>query len=129
MQNELEKRFHLSEHHEVRDVPAYIMRAIPGQEQKREQHCTDSEAREKGLSGLFAGPLTASGLADQLSTMLNRPVVNETGMTGRFEVCLRWSSGKAPEALRDRLGLDLVDGKAPLEVLVVDHIEKPQGEL
>jgi uncharacterized protein (TIGR03435 family) len=129
MQNELEKRFHLSEHREVRDVPAYIMRAIPGQEQKREQHCTDAGADEKGLSGLFAGPLTASGLADQLSTMLNRPVVNETGIIGRFEICLRWASGKAPSVLRDRLGLDLVDGKAPLEVLVVDHIEKLQEEL
>jgi uncharacterized protein (TIGR03435 family) len=129
MQNELEKRFHLSAHHEVRDVPAYIMRVIPGQDRKREQPCTDADKQpQKGFSGLFAGTTTATGLADELSTMLNRPVVNETGIMGRFEVCLQWSGGQAPAAMRDRLGLDLVDGKAPLEVLVVDHIEKLQVE-
>lgn len=128
MQNELEKRFQLAEHREVRDVPAYTMRAIPGQEQKREQHCTDADSSRKGLSGLSAGPMTATGLAEQLSTMLGRPVVNETGIKGTFDVCLQWGSGQAAAALRDRMGLDLVDGKASLEVLVVDRIEKPQVE-
>lgn len=129
MQNEMEKRFHLSEHHEVRDVPAYIMRAIPGQDQKREQPCTDADTSKKGLSSLGGGAMTTTGLADQLSTMLGRPVINETGIKGTFDICLQWAGGQAPAALRDRLGLELEASKANVEVLVVDHVEKLQVEL
>lgn len=67
-----------------------------------------------------------------------RPVVDATGLTGKYDIKLTWSpqadnpsAGKdAPEgqsmleALESQLGLKIRQGKANLEVLVVDHLEK-----
>jgi uncharacterized protein (TIGR03435 family) len=129
LQKELANRFYLSAHRETREVPAYTLRAIPGQDEKRGRPCTPADTSKKGANSLQTGLITATGLADQLSTMLGRPVINETGIAGKFDVCLQWAGGEAPAALRDRLGLDLVAGKANLEILVLDHVEKLQGEL
>jgi uncharacterized protein (TIGR03435 family) len=67
-----------------------------------------------------------------------RPVVDATGQTGKYDIKLTWSpsadnpqAGKeAPEgqsmleALETQLDLQIRQGKANLEMLVVDHIEK-----
>src|SRR5262249_24988150 len=67
-----------------------------------------------------------------------RPVVNQTGLTGFYDFTLTWgSNGLSPEAPKDpaapdfftavqeQLGLRLVSSKAPVEVIVIDHIERP----
>ena len=78
----------------------------------------------------------ADGLAH---TSLDRPVVDQTGLTGRFDVRLSWTPDNAraaenpnapPEiftAIQDQLGLRLVSTKALVDVLVIDHVEKPSA--
>jgi uncharacterized protein (TIGR03435 family) len=86
-------------------------------------------------------------IADSLSSLggLGRPVVDQTGLSGRFDFTLQWmpesnapeqSGADAPlnplgitfpEALKDQLGMKLKPAKAPMDVLVVDHVEKPSG--
>jgi len=79
---------------------------------------------------------------------LGRPVVDETGLTGKYDFTLTWqrepgtfgtgpgaASQDAPtsgqqgptflEAVGEQLGLKLKPGKAPLTVLVIDHVERP----
>ena len=72
---------------------------------------------------------------------LGRPVVNQTGLGGRYDLVLEWMpelSGPVPpgsepdsqappflEALRDQLGLKLESTKAPIQSLIVDHVEQP----
>jgi bla regulator protein blaR1 len=88
---------------------------------------------------------TMKQIADSLPSegRLGRPVVDQTGLTGRFDFTLQWtpesngptqSGADAPldsqgttflEALKDQLGMKLKSTKAPLEVLVVDHVERP----
>jgi uncharacterized protein (TIGR03435 family) len=58
-----------------------------------------------------------------------------TGMTGRFDLDLEFvpeasepgqdQGPSFPEALRNQLGLKLVEGKGPVPILVIDHIEDP----
>ena len=88
---------------------------------------------------------TTDGLASFFSTMFGRPVVDKTGITGgryylMFEVpkedmptpsvdginyIQSTANGAVFGAIKEQLGLMLVAGKAPVEVLVIDRIERP----
>jgi len=93
-------------------------------------------------------------LVEQLSWQLGHTVLDKTGLKGNYDFSLRWTPGEseagmmklmgsAPAAagassassgptlftaLEDQLGLKLVPQTAPMEVLVIDHVEKPAGE-
>ena len=82
-------------------------------------------------------------LAEQLSRLLGRPVLDQTGLSGLFDFVLEWSpteaNGTDPEgelpvgpslftAVQEQLGLKLESHKAPVEFLVIDRAEKvPTG--
>jgi len=78
----------------------------------------------------FAHFLTFSGLADRI-------VVDKTGLTGNCEFHLKWTPDAqqgTPDAgptlftaLEEQIGLKLVSTKSPVDVLVVDHIERPSA--
>jgi uncharacterized protein (TIGR03435 family) len=79
--------------------------------------------------------------------VLDRPVVDKTGIAGAFDFTLRWSpeesqfsrlgifyrppagdSSLSPplfEAIQEQLGLKLEPVKAPVDALVIDHVERP----
>ncbi len=74
---------------------------------------------------------------------LGRPVVDQTGLGGKFDFTLQWTpESDSPqangtdaqldlagpsflEALKDQLGLKLRPTKAPVRILVIDHVERP----
>ena len=85
-------------------------------------------------------------LAGTLSHVIGRrTVLDKTGFTGTFDVHLQWTPGLgetgdsdvpvAPDSsgpsifavLQERLGLKLKAGRGPVEVLVIDYVEKPSG--
>jgi uncharacterized protein (TIGR03435 family) len=72
-----------------------------------------------------------SHLADYLSNFAGRPVVDTTGLTAKYGVELEFSRREGDDqpniftAVQDQLGLKMQPGKAPVEMLVIDHIEKP----
>jgi uncharacterized protein (TIGR03435 family) len=75
--------------------------------------------------------------------ILDRPVVDETGLADRYDFDLEWTpdgsqfEGKMPEikpdnsgkpdlfAAMQQLGLRLESGKGPVPVIVIDHVERP----
>ena len=89
--------------------------------------------------------ITVANLIQILSNLLGRTVIDKTGYTGLFDVHLIYANdaalgglrGAPPEssadtgpatiftATQEQLGLKLESAKGPVEVLVVDHVEKP----
>jgi len=57
---------------------------------------------------------------------LNRPVLDKTGLPESTSQLFGRVSGRLPNGvIEDQLGLKLESQKAPVDVLVIDHIEKP----
>ena len=121
-------------------------------------------ADTRGSSSPLLLPRTGGGrdtttalIADYLPTMgsLDRPVIDRTGLTGRFDFTIKWTpdptnalapgnqvipkGGSAPgpnptpdtegpgfiQALREQAGLKLESTRGLVETLVIDHIERP----
>jgi bla regulator protein BlaR1 len=102
---------------------------------------------------LTAQGVDLSFVAKQLSQQLERTVQDKTGLSGKYDFTLNWTPDRdpspmpgAPEpgqqgpgatistdssepsiftALQEQLGLKLESGKAPVEILVIDHVEAP----
>jgi uncharacterized protein (TIGR03435 family) len=81
-------------------------------------------------------------LTMSLSQAVQRPVVDKTGLTGKYDFTLTYSpdlaiaaaggtsSDRAPSvftALQEQLGLRLDSQKGPMDVIVIDQAEKPPG--
>ena len=69
-----------------------------------------------------------SCLISTLEDQLNIPIVDDTGLTGRFDIDLSWATGfqgQPPESLKqallEDLGLELTAAKQPIDLLVVQH--------
>jgi uncharacterized protein (TIGR03435 family) len=155
MRSLLRDRFQFSAHMERRDLPVYFLvvaradkRVGPGL-QPSSVDCKDPEARKKAAAvardgrmvcGITfdAGAFTAGG--EQVSIMLGtltaasgRAVLDRTGLTGAYDFELKWTPLSDPNsdnvsiftALQEQLGLRLDSGTAPLDVLVIDRIERP----
>jgi uncharacterized protein (TIGR03435 family) len=71
--------------------------------------------------------------ANFLSSQVERPVRNATGLSGDYDFRLTWALASAPtdedgpfifEAIQPQLGLRLVQKRVPVDMLVIDRIDK-----
>jgi uncharacterized protein (TIGR03435 family) len=146
----LADRFKLKLHWETKEMPVYALVLTKGGPKFRETE-TGGEGFPQGSRGsrgqtiLQNAPL--SYFAWSLSLAVDRPVVDRTGLTGRydFEYSYRREPGglvrnpqeheaaAAPDApsifdaIQEQLGLKLEPQKGPVEILVVDHVERPDA--
>jgi uncharacterized protein (TIGR03435 family) len=140
----LEDRFHLRVHRETRNLPVYeLVVSKPGLLKQGDcaDKCRTSEFGEKGTDLTIDGEaMNVTELAGTISMVLNRPAIDKTGLSGTFDVHLRWtpepgevgnpdtpfekSSGSIFTVLQEKLGLKLRNATGPVDVLVVDHVER-----
>jgi uncharacterized protein (TIGR03435 family) len=147
----LAERFKLSFHRDKKELSVYVLSVS-----KTGQKLTKSEGDPKGLPGLWFQGLgklnvrnaTMEDFAGLMqSAVLDRPVLDQTGLSGRWDFLLNWTpddsqfasfgmkipppTGGANEppalytAIQEQIGLKLDATRAPAEVFVVDHVEKP----
>ena len=90
----------------------------------------------------YAGGVTMQTLGQMLSGTAGRPIVDKTGLDGYYAVSLRYqrlpqrpdavpSPDDPPSvftALEEQLGVKLEPSKTQAQVLVVDHIERPEPD-
>ncbi len=182
LQTLLEDRFNLKVHKEPRDTPVYeltvaeqnpklrpskdgdcipidltnLSGARPKPGDPAPNYCGGGRARMSGdvMSADWVGITMAELAGRMLPAYVDRPVVDRTGLTGRFNVHLEFvpprpvgpiflngqempapaPGAEAPAepsgpsiftALQKQLGLKLSPGKDPLDVIVVDRVERP----
>lgn len=166
----LAERFQLQVHRETRELPVYILTAAKNGLKLPPAQPADCVSfppgtrphfvRGKVDCGYVSGPGTGFGaglgmvgrkvriadFAKELALILDRPVLDQTGFTGEFDLKLNFSPGAAlagfpghggppipglPNiftALEDQLGLQLTPSTAPVQVLVIDRAEKPVAD-
>ncbi len=145
----LADRFQLKTHRVTKELPVYALTASKqGPKLKRSKDPSGRSGYGMGMGpGTLNGKeLTMQALAANLSNVLSMVVIDKTGLTGRYDLALTWtpdeeqgnhlnSNNPTPApgdegpslftAVEDQLGLKLVREKGPVEILVIDHIEKP----
>ena len=124
MQKMLAERFHLAVHKESRILQVYAMSVEKNGIEFRE--ATPGVEHTNPVVGSYSGSkISMAALAQYLTTVVGAPVSDSTGLTGVYDVTLSFPTIVAiPVALSDGLGLRLDKRKAPVEMLVVDHVEK-----
>jgi uncharacterized protein (TIGR03435 family) len=98
---------------------------------------------QRGDSGVgfdfVAHGCSMSDLAETLAGQFGRPVVDRTGLKGKYDFTLHYQDARLTDrsaddqnptppldmAIQDQLGLKLEPAKGPIQFLVIDHIEKP----
>jgi uncharacterized protein (TIGR03435 family) len=144
MQTMLAERFKLALHKEMRQLPMYSLVVAKGGPKMHEGSAGGGGT--SGRPGHFeAKGITMQKLADLIAKQAGRPVSDATGLQGVFDFTLEWDPqadlrvGTADAAgstqgasiftaLQEQLGLRLESGKGPVEVLVVDRMEKMPTE-
>ena len=149
LQDLLSERFQFAAHREKKELPVYFLvvgkngpklpDAKPDPNGPNNAYWGGSVMRD-GVVTTTAHNMTTEGLANYLKAPMSRTVLDKTGLTGTYEFTLRYMPDNAPQpqsggadapylstALPEQLGLKLEPGKGPVEIIVIDHIEKPSG--
>ena len=179
----LEDRFQVKIHKQPREVPVYTLTVAKGGlklQASKTGNCTPVDLHNlprntvkpgdpvpkycgfgtmRGKDGLFTADWYGVTMAEFAGRMLendvDRPIIDKTGLTGRFDIHLEFARdnamsgpvrlngadapGLSPSspgtaagasiftALQEQLGLKLSADKGPVDVLVIDHVEKPSA--
>ena len=161
----LEDRFKLKVHHDTRDVPIYVLSAAKGGPKLQpfkegtcnpydiaatfapppppENPCHGRASMNDGLLTVETEAMTLDDFAKFTLGVMDRPVINKTGIRGKFNFHLEYVSDETSSAGRpiasgdapvsgpsiasavQRLGLKLEAAKGPGDYLVIDRAEKP----
>lgn len=154
VQKLLTERFQLTFHREKKELSAYVLTV--GKGGVKMAKVEGNLGNLPGFGGRGPGNIAVrnSNMAEFAeflqSRILERPVVDETALTDRYNFTLQWTPDTAPTgpggaptappppttamgeappdlftAMLQQLGLKIESGKAPVEVLVIDKITKP----
>ena len=135
----LADRFRLKFHRETREIPVYALVVANGGPKFKESAPDTPWKANHGVNGRYQNMDFTQATMEELAEGIgvDRPVINETGLTGKYDFKVeatpefRIANNPDPsditifDALQRTLGLKLEARKAPVEMFVVDHIEKP----
>jgi uncharacterized protein (TIGR03435 family) len=152
VQKMLEERFQMKYHREKRELSAYVLTVAKG---GHKMNASQAQGVLPGFGGRGPGSIAVRNAAMKefaeflQSRILERPVVDQTGLEGRWDFTLDWTPDTpaagpgAPDgppapanptgeerphltaAIQQQLGLHIESTKAPVEVMVLDTVSKP----
>jgi bla regulator protein blaR1 len=154
LQQLLAERFHLAVHHETREEQVYELVIARGGPKLKDADLVRTGPKGIGSTGpgrLQGMAASMDVLIQVLAPVLSRSVIDKTGLTGKYDFTLEYTPelgqlrlgppgapedpGPPPDAngpslftaLQEQLGLKLESTKGQVEILVIDHAEKPDA--
>jgi bla regulator protein BlaR1 len=136
----LEQRFKLTTHREAKEMPVYALVVRKNGPKIHAVKDDDGGTQVDGGDGhqISVRNLSMEGLVQILSRrqQTDRPVLDRTGLKGVFNFTLDFATDDAASAdgtagpsiftaVQEQLGLKLEATKGPVEIIVIDHVEKP----
>jgi uncharacterized protein (TIGR03435 family) len=141
----LEERFHLRVHHESRQAPIYtLVTAKSGPKLKQAGEDAETLIRVnfgRGRAQIIGAKISMKMLAEAFARTLGRSVQDGTDLKGAFDVDLTWTPDESPRAGGDRppptegpslftavqeqLGLRLESSRGQIDMIVIDHVDRP----
>jgi uncharacterized protein (TIGR03435 family) len=136
----LADRFSLSVRRETRELPVWALVMARGDRRLGpslrvcQGDCTPRGPLTFGQTiSWTAHGITIADMALTLASFVRGPVVDRTGLSGPFDFDMKWTdktgdTGDAVTlvtALQEQLGLKLESSRGPVDVLVIEHIERP----
>ena len=147
LQTLLADRFKLTLHREEKVLAVFALTVGKGGPKFKESETQGEMTMQGGRGGRFSGTvqrITMAQAADLLSQPLNRPVVDETGLKGRYDVTIDVAAYLGNEAqmkeiqadptqiifaiVQEQLGLKLEPKKSTVQLLIVDGAERVPTE-
>ncbi len=143
LQKLIQERFRAVVHRETREMAAFDMVVEKDGLKIRAfdpAHPPAPPPNYNYRGSIMMGAVTMSELADSLASAAGRPVVDRTGVTGRYGFTLNFTPVTPPDAggdseppdfftaVQQQLGLRLESRRQPIEILVVDRAERTIGE-
>ncbi|HEY1744811.1 MAG TPA: TIGR03435 family protein [Granulicella sp.] len=145
-------RFQLKVHTETKTLPVYEM-VVVKDGPKFKASAPEGSPEDKSPNDVARGAMTVqstvqnteltghaiplASFANMLTDQLHRTVIDKTGLTGQYDLLLKWTSDDTSDAssdsstpsiftaLQEQLGLKLQSSKGPVDTLVVDRVEMP----
>jgi len=157
LQKLLTDRFALKFHHEQREISVYAIQVGAGGPKMKVTAAGPNDQQAfnfRGLGDLIVANMTMKEFAKWMqSSVMDKPVVDQTGLTDRYDFTLKWTpddsqfaqfrGAVAPQppaaadnpnappslytAMQEQLGLKFTATKAMDDVIVIDHIEQPSA--
>jgi uncharacterized protein (TIGR03435 family) len=142
LQTLLEERFALVLHHDLRDLPVYALVLVPNGPKFHESEVGVPPNIATAKGSLSVQKVSMANVARVLSSTLDRPVLDKTGLGGRYTFRLEWDADENQptaagdvhipnlntslfRAIETQLGLRLEVQKGPVDVMVIDHADRP----
>jgi uncharacterized protein (TIGR03435 family) len=141
LQTLLAERFHLAIHRASKEMSGYAL-VVAKNGPKLVEVNPSGTGTSNGRGRFQDKAISMAGLADQLARELDRPVADKTGLTAVYDLKLEWTpddqasvkgDAAASEpaqwpsiftALQEQLGLRLQTQKTPVEIIVVDRVDR-----
>ena len=131
----LAERFSLKIRREAKQLPVYALVIAKGGPKLKESTADAQTGYTVSGSSLKGEGIEIGTMAISLENNVGRLIVDKTGLTGKYAIDLKWSMEESPSssdqgpsiftALQDQLGLKLESTKAPVDTIVIEHLDKP----
>ena len=142
MQTLLAERFQLSFHRQSKELKAFVLTVAKGGAKVHPAAAPDAESfHQNSANGSVVKSMTIREWGDYISGPLQMAVVDETGLTGKYDFVIDFtpylpdahnmdvrrpdSTSILMAAMEDELGIKMETRKTGVDVMMIDRVEKP----